>query len=233
MLNQITHPFNHGQGRSAEGAVFIYAQPIAVVYCFPGKNELVNIRPRRRGGVGDQAQLVAFQALGVAHVGVIDVHPVDDDTAVDIRLVKNRPGKTRFAAGNVRHRIIQVGGEGNARTEADFRLFQRSVGVARGDNDPGGDQFADHFWLNALRGEGHFGDHIGVVAQEIDQRRVRFTHVVRIVGAFLNDIQPRPFEMQAQRLVRMFLQIFAHHAHALLHQIVAGGNQRRQEAGAA
>ena len=50
---------------------------------------------------------------------------------------------------------------------------------------------------------------------------------------FLNDIQPRPFEMQAQRLVRMFLQIFAHHAHALLHQIVAGGNQRRQEAGAA
>ena len=39
--------------------------------------------------------------------------------------------------------------------------------------------------------------------------------------------------LQAQRLVRMFLQIFAHHAHALLHQIVAGGNQRRQEAGAA
>ncbi|MGE6459979.1 hypothetical protein ACQKEG_28550, partial [Klebsiella quasipneumoniae] len=31
MLNQITHPFNHGQGRSAEGAVFIYAQPVAVV----------------------------------------------------------------------------------------------------------------------------------------------------------------------------------------------------------
>ena len=39
--------------------------------------------------------------------------------------------------------------------------------------------------------------------------------------------------MQTQRLVRMFLQVFTHHAHALLHQIIAGGNQGGQIAGAA
>lgn len=39
--------------------------------------------------------------------------------------------------------------------------------------------------------------------------------------------------MQAQRLMRMFRQVLAHHAHALFHQIVAGGDQRRQIAGAA
>ena len=161
------------------------------------------------------------------------MHPVDNNTAVDIRLVKNRPGQTRFASGNIRHRVIQVSGEGNAGAEADFRLFQRGVGVAGGDDDPGGNQLADHFRLNALRGEGHLGDHIGVIAEEIDQRGVRFTHVVRVVGAFLDDIQPRPFKMQTQRLIRVFLQVFAHDADTLLHQIVTGGNQRRQEAGAA
>ena len=39
--------------------------------------------------------------------------------------------------------------------------------------------------------------------------------------------------MQPQRLVRMFLQVFAHHAYALFHQVVAGGDQRGQIAGAA
>ncbi len=53
------------------------------------------------------------------------------------------------------------------------------------------------------------------------------------MGAFLDDIQPRPFQMQTQRLVGVFLQVFAHDADALLHQIIAGSNQRRQEVGAA
>lgn len=39
--------------------------------------------------------------------------------------------------------------------------------------------------------------------------------------------------MQAQRLVGMLLQILAHHADTLFHQVIAGGNERGQIAGAA
>lgn len=85
---------------------------------------------RFAGAVASVTRHSCLRALGVAHVGVIDVHPVDDDTAVDIRQIKS-PGKTRFAYRYVQHRIIQVGGEGNARAEADFRLFSVALGNPR------------------------------------------------------------------------------------------------------
>ncbi|SAE70303.1 Uncharacterised protein [Enterobacter cloacae] len=39
--------------------------------------------------------------------------------------------------------------------------------------------------------------------------------------------------MQAQRLIRMFCQVFAHDADTLFHQVIAAGDQRWQIAGAA
>ena len=53
------------------------------------------------------------------------------------------------------------------------------------------------------------------------------------MGAFLDHIQPGPFQVQAQRLIRMFCQVFAHDADTLFHQVIAAGDQRWQIAGAA
>lgn len=231
MFNQIMYFFNYGQGRFVEGVVFIYVQFIVVVYCFFGKNELVNICFCWCGGVGDQVQFVVFQVFGVVYVGVIDVYFVDDDIVVDIWFVKNCFGKIWFVVGNVWYCIIQVGGEGNVCMEVDFCFFQCSVGVVCGDNDFGGDQFVDYFWFNVFRGEGYFGDYIGVVVQEIDQCCVWFMYVVWIVGVFFNDIQLWFFEMQVQCLVWMFLQIFVYYVYVLFYQIVVGGNQCWQEVG--
>ena len=53
------------------------------------------------------------------------------------------------------------------------------------------------------------------------------------MGAFLDHVQPGPFQVQAQRLIRMFCQVFAHDADTLFHQVIAAGDQRWQIAGAA
>ena len=50
---------------------------------------------------------------------------------------------------------------------------------------------------------------------------------------FLDHVQPWPFKVQAERLIRMFSQVFTHHADALLHQVIAAGDERWQIAGAA
>ena len=51
--------------------------------------------------------------------------------------------------------------------------------------------------------------------------------------SFLDHIQPWPFKVQTQRLVRVFGQVFAHHADTLLHQVITAGDERWQIAGAA
>ncbi|SRN29547.1 Uncharacterised protein [Shigella flexneri] len=89
-----------------------------------------------------------------------------------------------------------MGGKGNPRAETGFCFFQRRVGVTGRNHNPGICQFADDFRRNHFRCQGHFGNDVGVFTQEIDQRGIRLTHKIRIMGAFFYQIQPRTFQMQ-------------------------------------
>lgn len=73
-------------------------------------------------------QLVAFQALSITNVNVINVQAIGDDTAVDIGFIKNCARQTRFTTGNVRHRVEQMGRKADACAETDFGFFDRCIG---------------------------------------------------------------------------------------------------------
>ncbi len=62
---------------------------------------------------------------------------------------------------------------------------------------------------------------------------IRTADIVRIVGPFLLQANVRPFDMQAQRLIPVFVQVGLHHGDATLHHLIATGDQRRQITGAA
>ena len=122
---------------------------------------------------------------------------IGDDTAVDIGFIKNCARQTRFTTGNVRHRVEQMGRKADACAEADFGFFDRCIGVTRRNHDTGINQFGDdlyrdHFWCQC-----DFGDHICIIAQEINQRSVRLTDKSRIMGAFFHKVQPRAFKMKS------------------------------------
>ena len=74
---------------------------------------------------------------------------------------------------------------------------------------------------------GHFGNDVGVFTQEIDQRGIRLTHKIRIMGAFLpdsaTDLPDADLTPDSD-----VLPVLAHNAHALFHQLIAGGDKRRQ-----
>ena len=53
------------------------------------------------------------------------------------------------------------------------------------------------------------------------------------MSAFLHDIQPWPFQVQTERLIRVFGEVFAHHADTLFHQVITAGDEGWQIAGAA
>ncbi len=50
---------------------------------------------------------------------------------------------------------------------------------------------------------------------------------------FLDHVQPWPFKMQTQCLIRVFCQVVTHDADALFHQLIAAGDECWQIAGAA
>ena len=121
---------------------------------------------------------------------------ISNNTAINVSFVEDRARQARFTTGNIRHRVVQMGGKGNPRAETGFRFFQRRVGVTSRNHNPGICQFADDFRWNHFRCQSHFGNHVGVLTQEIDQRGIRLTHKIRIMGAFFYQIQPRTFQMQ-------------------------------------
>ncbi|MNH37969.1 hypothetical protein D3C79_989400 [compost metagenome] len=98
---------------------------------------------------------------------------INNNAAVYVRFIKNCPGQAWFSPGNVRHGVVQMGGEGNTGAEADFSLFQRGIGVPGRDHNPGTCQFTDNFRVDHFGRQGHFGDHICVGTQAINQLSVR------------------------------------------------------------
>lgn len=53
-------------------------------------------------------------------------------------------------------------------------------------------QFSDYVGRHHFRRECNFGDDVGIIAQEIDQRSVWFTHEIRIMGAFFTRLSQGP-----------------------------------------
>ena len=125
-----------------------------------------------------------------------------------------------------------MGRKADACAETDFGFFDRCIGVTRRNHDTGINQFGDdlyrdHFWCQC-----DFGDHIRIIAQEINQRSVRLTDKSRIMGTFftgsatgLQDEVPMPDSGVSP--------VFTHHANTLFHQVIAGGDKRWQIVGAA
>ncbi|MNV12526.1 hypothetical protein D3C71_1031330 [compost metagenome] len=142
---------------------------------------------------------------------------ISDNATVNVWLIKNRTDQPRFTTGNVRHRVIKVRCKGNTCAETGFSFGERGVGMTRRNHDTRGCQLAYHFWPGHFRRQRYFGDHVRVGAHEIDQLGVRLAHVIRVMRAFLDDVQPRTFKVQTQRLMRIFRQVFTHHADTLLH----------------
>ena len=158
---------------------------------------------------------------------------VGDNSAVNFVGIENGAGQAWFTAGHIRHRVKQMRSKGNTRAETDARFFRRGVRVTGRNHDTGICQRGNDFRFYHFGCQGDFGDDVGVIAKEFHQLSIRLAHEVRIVGAFFHQVQPRAFKVQAQRLVRVFSEILTHHAHALFHQLVAGGDKRRQEVCAA